>query len=127
MGMFSEKANFLYFKQCYSHTIMCDEDWAERQADFVKYLYHMCTEFRGKMLDKIWRETKQLMMEELNNLAEEKKRIQEERARKTDENETIKREAVKAGLLRAVEEARARRAAEAQIASNSIDAWSYGE
>jgi hypothetical protein len=69
LGMFSEKANYCYFKQCYMYVTKTDEDFCSRQADLVKYLYRFNTKIRGVELDKIWSDTKSLLMAELDEIA----------------------------------------------------------
>lgn len=112
LGMFSEKANFLYFKQCYRLVTKTDEDFCERQADFVKYLYHCNTKIRGPELEKIWCDTKQLLMEELAEIAKERERIKSERVSRQDGNDQVRRDALKAAVIRAISEAKAKLATE---------------
>jgi len=111
-GMFSEKANFLYLKQCYRLVTKTDEDFCSRQADFVKYLYRCNTKIRGEQLEKIWHDTKKLLMEEMAAMAEERERIKAERLARQDANDEIRREALKAAVVRAISEAKAKLAAE---------------
>lgn len=112
LGMFSEKANFLYFKQCYMYVTKTDEDFCNRQADLVKYIYTFNTKIRGAALEKIWSDTKTLLMAELEEIAVERKRMQDERASRKVENNQVRVDAIKVAITKAIANAKARVLAE---------------
>ena len=95
-GMFNEKAVELYFKKCFSKQTESDEEYCERQADYVKFLYM----YSGKhvpqnKLNEIWEHTKKHMMDELKASAKEKKMIKEQREKNKAANDIARRENVK--------------------------------
>lgn len=112
LGMFNEKANFLYFKQCYTYVTKTDEDFCNRQADLVKYIYRFNTKIRGAELDKIWSDTKSLLMAELDEIAIERKKLQDERANRKVENNQVKIDAIKVAITKAIANAKAKVLAE---------------
>jgi hypothetical protein len=95
-GMFSKKAVKLYFQKCFRNNTQNDEEYCERQADFVKYNYM----FSGKhmpqnKLNEIWTHTKKHMMDELAASKREKKMIKEQREKNKNSNNIARRENVK--------------------------------
>lgn len=108
-GMFSEKANWLYFKQCYQRPIKTDADYCERQADFIMYLYKMCTPTRGDALKRLHEEARVALLAEL-----------EERARDTAEQQA-KRQAHKESVLAARKDALKKLVAGGQLAQLATD------
>lgn len=95
-GMFSAKAIKLYFQKCFRNNTNSDEEYCERQADFVKYNYM----YSGKhvpqnKLNEIWAQTKKHMMDELEATAKEKKMIKEQREKNKNSNDIVRRENVK--------------------------------
>ena len=111
LGMFSSKAVFCYLKRCYERQIMTDEDYCERNADFVRFLYHFNTKIRGAELEKIWHDTKRLLMEELEEIAKEREKIKAERASRSSNSDDVRREAFKAVINKAIIDAKAKVAA----------------
>lgn len=112
LGMFSEKAIYCYLKRCFERPIKTDEDYCSRQSDFVKWTYHFNTKIRGAELDKIWADTKQLLMEELDEIAKEREKIKAERASRSSASDDVRREAFKAAIAKAIITAKAKVAAE---------------
>lgn len=112
LGMFNEKANFLYFKQCYTYVTKTDEDFCNRQADLVKYIYRFNTKIRGAELDKIWSDTKSLLMNELDEIAIERKKLQDERANRKVENNQVNIDAIKVAITKTIANAKAKVLAE---------------
>lgn len=108
LGMFSEKANFLYYKQCFMYVTKTNEDFCSRQADLVKYIYKFNTQIRGAELDKIWSDTKSLLMAELDEIDAERKRHQDERAANKTENNQVRIDAIKVAIARAIADAKAK-------------------
>lgn len=106
LNMFSEKAVFLYLMRCYEQPIKTNEDYCERQADFVKYLYHCTTPIRGEKLNDIWKETRNLLMDEIKKFDEDRDRIKAERLSRQDANDEIKRETIKIALTKRLTELR---------------------
>lgn len=95
-GMFSEKAIKLYFQKCFRNNTTSDEEYCERQADFVKYTYM----YSGKhvpqnKLNEIWAHTKKHMMDELEATAKEKIMIKEQREKNKVSNDIARRENVR--------------------------------
>lgn len=107
LGLFNEKANYLYFKQCYMYVTKTDEDFCCRQADLVKYIYRFNTNIRGAELDKIWSDTKSLLMAELDEIAIERKKFQDERASRKVENNQVRVDALKVAISNAIKNAKA--------------------
>lgn len=107
LNMFSEKAVFLYLMRCYERPIKTNKDYCERQADYVKYLYRCTTQIRGKQLDDIWIETRDLLMHEIEEFDKERERIKAERLARQDANDEIKRESIKAAFVKQLNELRA--------------------
>ncbi len=132
LGMFSEQAIFCYLKRCFEHPIKTDEDYCSRQADFVKWTYHFNTKIRGADLEKIWQDTKRLLMEELEDIAKEREKIKAERASRSTTSDDVRREAFKAAINKAIVEAKAKVAAERmtskiaelEISKEQEDDWS---
>lgn len=112
LNMFSEKAVFLYLMRCYERPIKTNKDYCERQADYVRFLYHCTTRIRGKQLDNIWTETRDLLMHEIEEFDKERERIKAERLARQDANDEIKRESIKAALVKQLNELRVRVLAE---------------
>jgi len=95
-GMYSEKAIRLYMKKCYNTQMDTDEEFCERQADFVKYLYM----FTGKhcsqnKLNSVWAHTKKHLMEELEANKKERQVIKDRREKNKDTNNIERRDNVK--------------------------------
>lgn len=112
LGLFHEKAVYLYYQQCYRIVTKSDTDFAERSADYIKYLYHFTTKIRGAELDKIWSDTKQLLLEELDEIAKEREKIKAERASRQSSSDDVRREAFKAAIVKAITAAKEKVATE---------------
>lgn len=95
-GMHSEKAIRLYMKKCYNTQTDTDEQYCERQADFVKYLYmysgRRCTQNK---LNDVWTHTKKHLMDELAASKKERSIIKERREKNKDSNDIERRANVK--------------------------------
>jgi hypothetical protein len=65
-GMFHPKAVSMYIKKCHASPIKTDEDFAERQADYVKYLYmSLGNHMPRDQLNGVWRKTKEHVLAEM--------------------------------------------------------------
>lgn len=82
-GIFSHKAFKLYLMKLKTHSPKTKEEWAERQADYIKF----CVLETGKpgcmnRANQMWQEVKQGLMEDMddltNDLAEAKKKAEED-------------------------------------------------
>ena len=86
-GMFNEKAISMYMKKCFNCPIKTDEDYCERQADFVKYNYMFNGKHKSqKELNEIWQQSKKSMMDEIKATNQEKKKISEQRSKNKESN-----------------------------------------
>jgi hypothetical protein len=95
-GMHSEKAIRLYMKKCFSKSTDTDEEYCERQADFVKYLYmYSGRHIEPGRLNEIWAHTKKHIMNELEASKKERDIIKARREKNKDANNTARRESVK--------------------------------
>lgn len=98
-GMFSEKAIRMYFKKCFNKPIKTDEDYCERQADFVKYNYMFCGKhIPAARLNIIWANTKKSMMEEVEFNKKETKETRDRRAKNKKENDSMRRDNLKKAI-----------------------------
>jgi hypothetical protein len=98
-GLHSAKAIRLYMKKCYNTAITSNESFAERQADFVKYLYM----YNGKHMSQdklhdIWAQTKSHILEELENNKKELDAVKEKREKNKETNLAERREIIKRAL-----------------------------
>jgi hypothetical protein len=64
-GMFNELANIHYFARCFKHPVKTNEDYCERQADFIRMLYKLCTPASEDILAAIWKRAKEALMAEI--------------------------------------------------------------
>lgn len=97
-GMFSERANWLYLKQCYQFPVRPTnqgEDWANLQADFIMYIHKCCTPVRGDALRKIRDDNFTAIMADLTAQAKEKEAAEAARNAHKAEIVAARREALK--------------------------------
>jgi hypothetical protein len=95
-GMHSEKAIRLYMKKCYNQQIYTDEEYCERQADFVKYLYmHKGNHCSQEKLGLVWTHTKKHLMDEIAANKKERDVIKKRREKNKESNNIERRENVK--------------------------------
>lgn len=90
-GMYNSNAVRKYLKKCNTSVITTDEDYADRQADFVKFLWmetkpHM----DKKKLDIIWQQTRDEMLREITARKVELQKIKDIREKNKISN-NIKR------------------------------------
>jgi hypothetical protein len=95
-GMYSEKAIRLYMKKCFNKSTDTDEEYCERQADFVKYLYmYSGRHIEPGRLNEIWAHTKKHIMDELEASKKERDAIKARREKNKNANNIARRESIK--------------------------------
>jgi hypothetical protein len=95
-GMYNEKAVRLYVNKCITMPYKTDEEYCERQADYVKYLYmYSKNHFPTNKLKEIWTNTKKCLMEELKSSREENEIIKNRRKKNKICNDITRRENIK--------------------------------
>lgn len=95
-GMHSPKAIKMYLKKCYNTKLDTDEAFAERQADFVKYLYMDIQKHMDmNKAHEIWRHTKDHILAEIQINKKEMEKIKTQRGKNKEYNDIARRENVK--------------------------------
>ena len=92
VGLFHPKALKLYISKCQAKKADTDEAFAERQADYVKYVYMYS--FKGMARNKlqaIWRDTKESILEEMKHHKKSLEAIQKRREAAKSDNLQIRR------------------------------------
>lgn len=99
-GMYHPKAVRLYLKKCFSTPMNDDEEFCNRQADYVKYLYMYCNPHMSRTkLNEIWAHTKKSMMNEMEINRKEKKIVRDRRKKNEGVNNTTRRDNAKKRVL----------------------------
>ena len=100
-GMYSSKAVRQYLKKCNITVIQTDEDYAERQADFVKYLYmDLRPHMDRRKLNTIWQQVKNEILSELKTRKAELKKIKDVREKNKDSNASLRLQNVKDRIIK---------------------------
>jgi hypothetical protein len=95
-GMFDIKSVAMYLKKCYSCPIKTDEDFAERQADYVKYLYmNSRARMTTKQLGTIWDDARKSILKELRDSRAKNDAIKKRRTEAAPANIQSRRDRIK--------------------------------
>lgn len=95
-GMYNEKAARLYINKCIVNPFKNEEEYCERQADYVKYLYMFGKgHYPANKLKDIWDNTKKCFMEELALSKSENDIIKNRRKNNKIANDITRRENLK--------------------------------
>ena len=100
LGLYHPKAVERFMKKCQTCPPRNDEQYCERQADYVKYIYMNKREkYSTEFLNSMWRSTKEGLMAEIKANKERHAEIKKRRAENKDNNNIKKR----ADLIRALQ------------------------
>lgn len=100
-GMYSRKAVSQYLKKCNTTVVQTDEDYAERQADFVKYLYmDLRPHMDRRKLNMIWQQIKDEILSELKTRNAELKKIKDIREKSKDSNASMRLQNIKDRIMK---------------------------
>lgn len=104
-GMFHRKAVEKYLKKCTTVGASTDEEFCERQADYVKYLW-LCSNkhIDGKKLKIIWQQTKDALLSELTTRKKELQEIKDMREKNKISNNITRIENVRQRIARLASE-----------------------
>lgn len=95
-GMYNEKAVRLYVNKCITMPYKTEEEFCERQADYVKYLYmYGKNHYPSNKLKEIWTTTKKCLMEELESSRSENEIIKNRRKKNKITNDIARRDNLK--------------------------------
>ena len=95
-GMFAPKAVRMYLQKCFRNPIKTDEDYCERQADYVKYLYMYSGKHHStRVINDVWAKTKKHLMVEMELASVEKKKIKIRREKNKSINNIARRNNIK--------------------------------
>ena len=127
-GMFDTKSVGMYLRKCYTCQTKTDEDFAERQADYVKYLYMNCgTRVPKQQLHAVWDDTRTSILEELKEGRAKNEAVKKRRTEAAPTNLQARRDRIKWIAKKQVDyNASSANASSATTSSSSSDSSSGG-
>lgn len=96
MNQFNSKAFTRYVTKMQSNPYRSEEEYCERQANYVKFLYMELSNTRNmKSAQKVWQEAKDMLMDEVKVFKDTEKKIKEKLEKNKKKSSMEKRKELK--------------------------------